>query len=147
MLGLQNENIPKEAHIFKGPPHHKEGNIPERVVMLLIMIGDHIGIKDPLKEGDIKVRMEGHQIEEGTRIEDTLGEGTPIEMGDLLEEEVHLMEMENPLMMEDPLEMEDPLDTLVDEEHQTLKDPWTSKTGNSTDTLGNLEHNHIGEYL
>ena len=71
--------------------------------MILIMIGDHIEIKDPLKEGDIKVRMEGHQIEEDTRIEDTLGEGTPIEMGDPLEEEVHLMEVENPLMMEDPL--------------------------------------------
>ena len=122
MLGLWNENIPKESHIFKGPPHHK-GNILERVVMILIMTGGHIEIKDPLKEGDIKVRMEGHQIEEGTRIEDTLGEGTPIEMGDPLKEEVHLMEMENPLMMEDPLKKEDPLDTLVDEDHQALKDP------------------------
>ena len=54
--------------------------------MILLMIGDHTEIEDPLKEGDIKVRMEGHQIEEGTRIEDTLGEGTPIEMGDPLEE-------------------------------------------------------------
>ena len=70
--------------------------------MILIMIGDHIEIEDPLKEGDIKVRTEGHQIEEGTRIEDTLGEGTPIEMGDPLEEEVYLMEIENPLMMKDP---------------------------------------------
>ena len=66
--------------------------------------------------------MEGHQIED-TRIEDTLGEGTPIKMGDPLEEEVHLMEMKNPLMMEDPLEMEDPLDTLLDEDHQAFKDP------------------------
>ena len=123
MLGLQNENIPKEAHIFKGPLCHEKGNIPERVVMILIIVEDHIEIKDPLKEGDIKVRMEGHQIEEGTRIEDTLGVGTQIKMGDPLEEEVHLMEMENPLMMEDPLEMEDPLDTLVDEDHQALKDP------------------------
>ena len=70
--------------------------------MILIMIGDHIEVKDPLKEGDIKVRMEGHQIEEGTRIEDTLEEATPIEMGDPLEEEVHPVEMENHLMMEDP---------------------------------------------
>ena len=89
MLGLWNENIPKEAHIFKGPLHHK-GNIQERVVMILLKIGDHTEIEDPLKEGDIKVRMKGHQREEGTRIEDTLGEGDP------LEEEVHLMEMEDP---------------------------------------------------
>ena len=139
--------------------------------MILIMIRDHMGIKDPLKEGDIKVRMEGHQIEGDTRIEDTLGEGTPIEMGDLLEEEGHLMEMQNPLMMEDPLmmadplmmedlltmkdplimedplEMEDPLDTLVDKDHQALKEPWTSKTSNSTDAPGNFGYNHIGEYL
>ena len=87
-LGLWNEDIPNEAHIFKGPPHCKEGNILERVVMILIMIGDHIEIEDPLKEGDIEVKMEGHQIEEDTRIEDTLGEGIPTEMEDPLEEEV-----------------------------------------------------------
>ena len=70
---------------------------------------DHIEIKDPLKEGDIKVKTEGHQMKEGTRIEDTLEEGTPIKMEGPLEEEVPLMEMEvyqieveNPLMMEDP---------------------------------------------
>ena len=46
-----------------------------------------------------------------------------------MEMDVHLMEMENhlmmedALMMEDPLEMEDSLDTLVDEDHQALKDP------------------------
>ena len=99
---MEGEYSKKKAHIFKGPLCHKEGNIWERVVMILIMIGDHIEIKDPLKEEDIKVRMEGHQVEEDTRIEDTLGEGTPIKMEDPLEEEVHLMEMENPLMMEDP---------------------------------------------
>ena len=80
-------------------------------------------IEDPLKEEDIKVRMGGHLIEEDIRIEDTLGEGTLIEMGDPLEEEDPLMEMENPLMMEDPLEMDDPLDTLEDEDHQVSKDP------------------------
>ena len=53
----------------------------------MIMIADHTEIKDPLTEGDIKVKMEGHPIEEDTRIEDTLGEGTPIEMGDPLKEE------------------------------------------------------------
>ena len=99
--------------------------------MILIMIGEHIEIEDPLKEGDIIVKMEGHQIEEDAQIEDTLGEGTPTEMEDPIEEEVPLMEIEVylmeieevPLMMEDPLEMEDPLDTLVDEDHQALKYP------------------------
>ena len=103
--------------------------------MILIVIEDHIEIEDSLKEGDIKVRMGGHQIEEDIKIEDTVGEGIPIKMGDHLEEEVHQMEMENPLMMEDPLKMEDPLimedplmmedplETLVDEDHQVPKDP------------------------
>ena len=69
--------------------------------------------------------MGGHQIGEDIKMEFTLGEGTLIEMGDCMEEEVHLMEVEDPLMMEDllmmedplvmenPLEMNDPLDTLV----------------------------------
>ena len=59
MLGLWNENVPKEAHIFKEPPSH-ERNIQEGVVMILLMVGDYTEIKDPLKEGDIKVRIEGH---------------------------------------------------------------------------------------
>ena len=50
ILGLWNENIPKEAYTFKEPPHHEEGNTPERVVMILMMIEDHIEIEDPLKE-------------------------------------------------------------------------------------------------
>ena len=91
--------------------------------MILIVIEDHIEIEDPLKEGNIKVRMEDHQMEEDIRIEDTLGEDILIEVGDPLEEEVNLMEMEDPLMMEDPLEMDNPLDTQVDEDHQALKGP------------------------
>ena len=46
---VQDENIPKEAHIFKGPPYPKEGNTPERVVMMITPMGDHIGIGDPLR--------------------------------------------------------------------------------------------------
>ena len=66
-----------------------------RVVMILLMVEEHMEIKDPLKEEDIKVRMGGHQIEEAIRIEDILGEGIQVEMGDPLEEE-------DPLIMEDP---------------------------------------------
>ena len=127
-LGLWDENIPKEAHIFKGPLHHKEGNILERVVMVIILIGDHIEIEDPLKERDIQAKVEGCQIKENILIE---MEGLP-EEEDILEEdplvmEDPLMEMEDSLMMEDPLmEMEDPQemeDPLVDKDHQALKDP------------------------
>ena len=89
-------------NIFEELPHHTEENIQVRVVMVLIGIEEHMEIKDPLKEEDINVRMEDNQIEEAIRIEDILGEGIQIEMGDPLEEE-------DPLMMEDPLmEMEDP---------------------------------------
>ena len=99
--------------------------------MMIMLIEDHIGISDLLKEGDIPVKVEGHLIKEDTQIEDLLGEDIPIEMEglpeeeDILEEdplmaEGPLMEMEDPLMVEDPLEMEDPL---VDEDHQAHKDP------------------------
>ena len=79
------------------------GNILVRVVMILIVVEEHLEIEDSLKEEDTKVRMGGHQIEEAIGIEDTLGEGIHIEMGDPLEEEDPLMEMEDPLMMENPL--------------------------------------------
>ena len=121
---MQDENIPKEAPIFKGPSYHKEGNTLDRVVRMIIPIGDHIGIGDPLKEEDIQVRVEGHLIKEDI----------PIEMEGLLEEDIleeghlmvegPLMEIEDPLMVEGHLtEMEDPLDPPVDKDHQVLKDP------------------------
>ena len=125
ILDLSDKNIPKEAHTYKEPPYHEEGNIQEKAVMMIMSIGDHIGIGDPLKEGDIQVKVEGHLIKEDTWIEDLLGEDIPIEMEglpeekDILEEdplmvEGLLIEMEDPLMVEDPLEMED---TLVDKDH------------------------------
>ena len=105
--------------MYKEPLHCKEGNIQKRVVMMVIPTGDHIEIGDPLKEGDIKVIVEGHQIKEDIPIE---MEGLP-EEEDILEEDPLMME--NPLMeMEDPLtEMEDPLEPPVDKDHQALKDP------------------------
>ena len=45
--------------------------------MMIISTGDHIGIRDPLKEEGIQVRVEGHLIKEDT----------PIGMEGLLEEE------------------------------------------------------------
>ena len=109
---LVNENIPKEVHTFKGPPYSKEGNTPERVVLMIIPTGDHIGIGDPLKGEDIQVRVEDHLIKEDI----------PIGMEGLLKEEDILED--DPLMVEDPLmEMKDPLDHLVDKNHQALKDP------------------------
>ena len=49
-----------------------------------------------MKEEVIKVRMAGHQIEEDTRMENTLGEGIQIKMGDPLEEKDPLMELGTP---------------------------------------------------
>ena len=122
-------------NLFKELLHHAEENIWMRVGTILIVIGEHMKIEDLLKEEDTKVRMGGHQIEEAIRIEDVLGEGIQIKMGDPLEEKDHLMEIEDPLIMEDPLVMEDPLtmedpwemddilDTLEDKDHQVSKDP------------------------
>ena len=54
--------------------------------MTIISTGDHIGIRDPLKEEGIQVRVEDHLIEEDI----------PIGMEGLLEEEDILEE--DPLM-------------------------------------------------
>ena len=94
---------------FEGLTHHTEENILARVVIILIVIGEHMTIEGPLREEDTKVRMGGHWMEETIRIEDILEEGIQIKM-------------EDPLMMEDPLEMDDILDTLEDEDHQVHKD-------------------------
>ena len=82
-------------NLFEELLHHVEENIQVKVVMILIVI-EHMKIEDPLKEEDTKVRMGVHQIEEAIRIKDILGEGIQIEMGDPLEEENSLMEMEDP---------------------------------------------------
>ena len=52
-----------------------------------MLIEDHIVIGDPLREGDIPVKVEGHLIKEDTWIEDLLEEDIPIEMEGLPEEE------------------------------------------------------------
>ena len=106
----------------KEPLHQEGGNIQEKVVMMMIIEG-HIGIGDPLREGDIQIKVEHPMTGEDTLIEDLLEEDTPIEIEDPLTEEDTqeddpLMEMEDLLM-----KMEDPLDLLVDKDHQVLKDP------------------------
>ena len=66
-------------------------------------IGDHIGIRDPLKEEHIQVRVEGHLNKE-------IGMKGLLEEEDILKEEGILEEdslmVEAPLMMEDPLMMD-----------------------------------------
>ena len=78
--------------MYKEPLYHEEGNVQKKAVMMIMFVEDHIGIRDPLKEGDIPVKVEGHLIKEDTQIEDLLGEDIPIEMEGLLEEEDILQE-------------------------------------------------------
>ena len=100
--------------MYKEPPYQEGGNIQEKVVMMIMLVEGHIEIEDPLKEGDIKIKVEGHLIKEDTLVKYLLGEDIPTEMEDPLQEEDTqeedpLMEMEDPLMEEDPLiKMEDP---------------------------------------
>ena len=69
-----------DKNLFRGLPHHAEENILVRVVMILIVMGDHIEIKGPLKEEGTKVKMEDPWIEEIIRIEDILKEGIQIKV-------------------------------------------------------------------
>ena len=64
-------------------PSYKEGeNIQKKVVMVIMLVEGHIEIGDPLREGDIQIKVEGHMIEEDILREDLLGEDIPIEMED-----------------------------------------------------------------
>ena len=92
-LGLEEEcQIMQESNKnhFKGLPHHTEENILASVVTILIVIGENMMIKGPLKEEDTRVRMGGHWIEETIRIGDILEEGIQIKVGD------PLMDLEDP---------------------------------------------------
>ena len=81
-----------------------------------MLVEGHIEIEDPLREGEIQVKVESHLIKEDILIEDLLGRGRYPEGGPPTE-------MEDSLIVEDPLEMEDPLELLVDKDHWVLKDP------------------------
>ena len=62
---LQDKDIPKEAHMYKEPPYQEGGNIQEKVVMMIMLVEGHIEIRDPLREGDIQIKVEGHLIQRG----------------------------------------------------------------------------------
>ena len=68
--------------MYKEPPYQEGGNIQEKVVMIIMIVEGHIEIRDPLREGDIQIKVEGHLIKEDILIEDLLGEDIPIEMED-----------------------------------------------------------------
>ena len=125
-LGHLHENALKETHIYKElPPPEVENTERKKVIMMVL--GGHIEVGNPLMEEDILTKVADPLTEEDTLIEDLLEEDIFIEMEDLLEgedtlAEDPLMEMEDPLMEEDLLVMEDPLDLLVDKDHQALRD-------------------------
>ena len=100
--------------MYKEPPYHEGGNIQEKVVMMIMLIEGNMAIGDPLRVGDIQIKVEGHLIEDNIQIEDLLGEDIPIEMEDPQKKRTP---GGRPLMVEDPLEL------LVDKDHQVLKDP------------------------
>ena len=95
--------------------------------MMIMLVEGHIEIRDPLRKGDIQIRVEGHLIKEDILIEDLLGEDIPIEMEDPPEEE-DTQEEDSLMEMEDLVEMEDPLDLLVNKTTRSSRTPWTSET-------------------
>ena len=119
-LGQQNENPLKETHIYKELPLPEVENT-ERMTVIMMVLGGHIEVGDPLIKEDILTKVGDPLTEEDTLIEDLLEEDILIEMGDPKEEEDTLVD--DPLMeMEDLLVMEDPLDLLVDKDHWALRD-------------------------
>ena len=137
---------------------HQEGeNIQEETMMKMVLEGcTEIG--DPLRKGNIQIKVGNPLIKEDTMIEDTLAMKDPleedilIEMEDPLEEEDtlvedSLIEMENPLMVEDLLVMEDPLAPWWTRTTRPSRTTWTSKTCNSTNSPGDAGYISFREYL
>ena len=110
--------------------------------MVIMSIEDHIGIGNPLKEGGIQVKVEGHLIEGETQIEELLKKDIPIEMEGLPEEEDILEE--EPLKMEDPLEMEDPWWMRTTGPSRT---PWASDNYNNPDSSSDTGYICLREYI
>ena len=96
-------------------------SICEETVIVMVL-ENHIEIRDPLIEGDILTEVGDPLTKEDTLVEDPLMVKDPLEedilmeMGDPLEEEDTLVE-DLLMEMEDPLMQEDPLDLLVDKDH------------------------------
>ena len=68
--------------MYEEHPYQEGGNIQEKVVMMIILTEGHIEIRDPLREGDIQIKVGGHLIKEDILVEDRLGEDIPVEMED-----------------------------------------------------------------
>ena len=125
-LGQLNENPLKETHIYKElPPPEVENTERKKVIMMVL--GDHVEVGDPLMEENILTKVGDPLIKKDTLIEGLLEEDILIDMEEPLEEEDTLvedplMEMEDPLMVKDLLVMDNHLNPLVDKDHQALKD-------------------------
>ena len=90
-LGQWNENPLKETPIYKELPLPQVENT-ERMTVIMIVLGGHVEVGDPLMKEDILTKV-GHPLtEEDTLIGDLLEEDILIEMGDPLEEEDTLTE-------------------------------------------------------
>ena len=87
LLFMQEEDLNK--NLFEGLLQCLEEDILMRVIVTLMIIGDHMMNEDTLEGGDvIMIEVEGHQIEEMTKRE--------------VIQEVEGHQIEDPLMMEDP---------------------------------------------
>ena len=107
--------------MYKEPPHQEGGKIQEEMTIMMTIEG-HIEIGDPLREGDIQIKVEDPLTEEDTLIEDLLEEGMPTKMEDPPEEE-DIQKEGPPDGNGGPLMVEDLLDLLVDKNHWIIKDP------------------------
>ena len=105
--------------MYKGLPPIEEENA-ERTKVIMMVLGGHIEVRDPLIKGRYPNSGGRPPHQGGYLIEDLLEEDILIEMGDPLAEDP-LMQMEDALVMEDLLVMEDPLDLLVDKDHWALR--------------------------
>ena len=137
-LGQLNENPLKKKHIYKELPPPVVENT-ERTKVIIMVLGGHIEVGDPLMKEDILTKVQDSLMEEDTLIEDLLEEDILIEIGDPLEEEDTLVE--------DLLVMDDPLDLLVDKDHWALRATWTSKAYNSTNSPGDAGYISFRKYL
>ena len=123
-----NETSPKEAPMCRELPQLGEESTQQETVIVMVL-KDHIEIRDPLIEGDILMEVgdlltkEDTLVENPLMVEDPLEEDIQMEMEDPLEEEDTLVE-DLLMEMEDLLMEEDPLDLLVDKDHLALKDNW-----------------------
>ena len=123
--------------MYKKPLYQEGGSIQEKVVMMTMLIEVHIELKDPLREGDIQIKVEGYLVKEDSLIRDLLGEDIPIEMEDPYKRRIP--GGGPPDGNGGPPDGDGgPLDLLVEKDHQVLKVPWISETHNSADFPSNI---------